>query len=196
MPSCRPRRSIAVRALLTLCGLSLAMAPAKAPPRGQAATMPASPPATGQSLLLAAAECTAAKIGDSIPAKSIGAPVAGVTLAEPKWVPATGALPARCEIEGRMAPADASATARPINFRVWLPAAWNGRAVQQGGSGMDGFIPDLTGGQYPIGGRSLAQLGYVTYGSDSAHQAPSGPRGGTPGRGGPEPPGTQRDSPP
>ncbi len=43
---------------------------------------------------------------------------------------------------------------------------------------MNGVIPDLRGGQYSIDGRSLAQWGFVTYGSDSGHQATPGRRGG------------------
>jgi tannase/feruloyl esterase len=35
---------------------------------------------------------------------------------------------------------------------------------------MNGSIPDLTGRAYPIDGKSPAQLGFVTYGSDSGHQ--------------------------
>ena len=89
--------------------------------------------------------------------------VSSVTLAELKWVAATDALPARCEVDGRMAPVDAAPTARAINFRVWLPAEWNRRAAQQGGGGMNGSIPDLRGGGYAIDGRSPAQWGFVTY---------------------------------
>ena len=74
---------------------------------------------------------------------------------------------------------DTSATARPINFRVALPAEWNHRAVQQGGGGMNGSIPDLTGARYRIGGQSHAQLGFVTYGSDSGHQSGSRRHAGT-----------------
>jgi feruloyl esterase len=80
-----------------------------------------------------------------------------------------------------MAPVDRSATARPINFRVWLPAEWNGRAVQQGGGGMNGVIPDLSGARYTIGGKSPSQLGFATYGSDSGHQMGGGGRGPAPG---------------
>ena len=113
------------------------------------------------------ADCTAAKIGAAIPASAIGEPVSGVTLAEPKWIAATDPLPARCEIDGAIQPVDPRA--RPIAFRVWLPAEWNRRAAQQGGGGMDGVIPDLRGGAYTIDGKSPAQLGFVTYGSDSGH---------------------------
>jgi feruloyl esterase len=103
---------------------------------------------------LAQSDCTAAKLGESI---------------APRWIPATDILPARCEVDGRIA--SAGSTAPPINFRVWLPAEWNRRAVQQGGGGMNGAIPDLRGERYSIDGRSPAQLGFVTYGSDSGHQS-------------------------
>ena len=124
------------------------------------------------------ADCAVARLGDAIPASDIGEPVSSVTLLEPRWIPATDALPARCEVDGRIAPVDTSPTARPINFRVWLPAEWNRRAVQQGGGGMNGVIPDLRGAPYPIDGRSPAQWGFVTYGSDSGHQSSFGQRGG------------------
>ena len=73
-----------------------------------------------------------------------------------------------------MAPVDRSVTAKPINFQVAFPSTWSGRAAQLGGGGMNGTIPALTGN--PFG------QGFVTYGSDSGHQA-GGPGGGG-GRGG------------
>jgi len=162
------------RAHSVLSAAVLAIAAAAAHPSGQSAPARfAEPP-----VVISAADCTTAKLGDAIPAGAIGEPVAGVTLAEPKWVAAQDGSPARCEVEGRLAPVDAAANARPINFRVWLPAEWNRRAVQQGGGGMNGVIPDLRGAQYPIAGRSPAQWGFVTYGSDSGHQASFGRRGG------------------
>jgi len=71
---------------------------------------------------------------------------------------------------------DTSATARPINFAVALPARWNHRAVQMGGGGMNGTIPGITGGG--PGSPSLLARGIVTYGSDSGHQAGFGIPGG------------------
>jgi len=123
-----------------------------------------------QARTITEADCSAARVGDAIPASAIGEPVSAVTLAAPRWVAATDRIQARCEVDGSIEPVDRSATARPIRFRAWLPADWNGRAVQQGGGGMNGSIPDLSGARYPIGGRSPAQLGFATFGSDSGHQ--------------------------
>ena len=52
-----------------------------------------------------------------------------------------------------------------------LPAAWNRRAVQLGGGGMNGIIPNLTGDVVSDRGASPLQRGFATYGSDSGHQA-------------------------
>ena len=141
----------------------------------QAVAAPSPSRFTDAPIAITAAACTVAKIGASIPLKDIGEPVSAVTLAEPKWVPAADPLPARCEVEGRILPVDTAPSARPIAFRVWLPAVWNRRAAQQGGGGMNGMIPDLRGAGYPIDGRSPAQLGFVTYGSDSGHQMRESP---------------------
>jgi len=123
-------------------------------------------------------ECTPAALGTSIPASAIGEPVSGVTLSPPQWVAATPQSAAYCRVDGAMAPVDTAATSRPINFRVVLPASWNERAAQIGGGGMNGVIPNLAGVDGTTGVSPL-QLGFVTYGSDSGHQAaPFGPRGG------------------
>ena len=88
-----------------------------------------------------------------------------------------GALPRRRRLRsGRH-----RATARPINFRVLLPASWNRRAAQLGGGGINGVIPNLTGVEFGSAGPSLLQRGFATYGSDSGHQLPAfGPRRGGP----------------
>jgi hypothetical protein len=72
-----------------------------------------------------------------------------------------------------------------------LPAQWSRRAAQLGGGGMNGTIPNLTGGAGP-GSPSLVARGFVTYGSDSGHQAGFGRGarpGGAPRAGGPAPAG-------
>jgi len=114
---------------------------------------------------LAEADCTAQKLGSTIPVGSIGEPVAGVTLSAPRWVAAGGTTPAYCSVDGAMAPMDTSANGRPINFRVVLPASWSRRSVQSGGGGFNGNVPNLTGAE--VGG--LLRQGFATYGSDSGH---------------------------
>ena len=128
------------------------------------------------------ADCTAAKLGTSIPASAIGLPVSSVTLNAPEWRAEANGNPAYCGIEGSMAPIDRSSTARPIRFGVALPASWSYRSAQLGGGGMNGVIPPLAGG-LGRGGVSLLSRGFVTYGSDSGHQSGFGGPGG--GRGGP-----------
>jgi feruloyl esterase len=132
-----------------------------------AVSTPAPSRFTDAPLVMSAGECTADRIGGTIPAAAIGEPVSGVTLAAPKWVEEAAPLPARCEVDGQILPVDPAS--RPIAFRVWLPASWNRRAAPQGGGGMNGVIPDLRGAGYAIDGKSPAQLGFVTYGSDSGH---------------------------
>jgi feruloyl esterase len=136
----------------------------------------------GQDKVITAADCTAERAGGSIATTAIGLPVRSVTLAPPAWVEAAGNVPAHCRIDGSMAPVDTAPTARPINFRVILPAAWNGRAAQVGGGGMNGIIPNLTGGGPGPAGPSLLGRGLATYGSDSGHQMAFGRgRGAPPG---------------
>lgn len=133
-------------------------------------------PAQPAARTISTEDCSPVKLGTTIPASSIGEPVAGVTLAAPRWVAATGNAPAYCSIDGAMAPTDTSSHGRPINFRVVLPASWSSHAVQMGGGGMNGSIPNLTGGE----AAALLQRGFAAYGSDSGHQQGSfgAPRGG------------------
>jgi len=131
-------------------------------------------PAQPAARTISSEDCTSAKLGTAIPVTSIGEPVAGVTLAAPRWVEATGNAPAYCSIDGAMAPTDTSSHGRAINFRVVLPASWSSHAVQMGGGGMNGSIPNVTGGE----AGALLQRGFASYGSDSGHQQGFGPRGG------------------
>lgn len=122
---------------------------------------------------ISAADCTVSRVGATIPVTAIGEPVSAVALDPPAWTDATGEMPGYCSVTGSMAPADPDAPhAQPIHFRVVLPAEWNGRAVQLGGGGMNGIIPNLTG---PIdGGPSGPARRAVTFGSDSGHRAGRG----------------------
>jgi feruloyl esterase len=125
-------------------------------------------------------ECAAPSLVATIAPAAIGEPVRSVTL-QAAWVAATETVPAHCRVDGVFAPVDTAATARPINFRVILPASWNRRGAQMGGGGNNGIIPNLAGGEFGASGPSLLQRGFATYGSDSGHQLPAfGRRGGPP----------------
>jgi Tannase and feruloyl esterase len=69
-------------------------------------------------------------------------------------VPASGAVPTYCKVNGTIAPA--------LNFEMRLPDAWNGKLYYGGGGGYNGSIPSV----------SLPALtqGYATVASDSGHQ--------------------------
>ena len=139
-------------------------------------------PAPADNKTIAETDCTADKLGTSIPVASIGEPVSAVTLNAPVWNAAANNDPAYCSIDGSMAPIDKSSTAKPILFRVVLPASWSYRASQIGGSGNDGVIPNFVQNPGPPAYPDLLARGFATYGSDSGHQMPFGARGG---RGGP-----------
>lgn len=142
---------------------------------------PSQVPQPQSSKTISAEDCTSQKLGTTIPTSSIGEPVAGVTLAAPRWVEAAANAPSYCSIDGAMSPTDTTPNGRPINFRVVLPSSWTSHAVQLGGGGMNGSIPNLTGGE----AASLLSRGFATYGSDSGHQQGGfGPRGGAGGNGG------------
>jgi hypothetical protein len=113
-------------------------------------------------------DCTAQRLGTSIPVQSIGEPVSAVTLNAPVWTPAAGNTTAYCAVDGAMAPVDKSDSARPILFRVVLPETWSGHAAQQGGGGMNGTIP-------PLAAANFLSKGFATYGSDSGHQSGRAP---------------------
>src|SRR4030095_3365819 len=93
-------------------------------------------PTAESAKVISAEDCTPARLGTDIPVAAIGELIAGVTLAAPRWVAATGAAPAYCTIDGAMAPTDKSPNGRSINFRVVLPASWTRHAVQLGGGGL------------------------------------------------------------
>jgi hypothetical protein len=140
---------------------------------------------SGQNKSITAADCTAEHLGTSVVTSAIGEPVRSVTLSAPLWVDAANGAPAHCRVNGSMASIDTSSTTRPINFSVVLPATWSRRAAQLGGAGMNGFVPNLTGGGPGASGPSLLDRGFATYGSDSGHQAAfGGPRRGAPRGGG------------
>jgi Tannase and feruloyl esterase len=84
------------------------------------------------------------------------------------------ANPAFCKVLGHLDPRDPNAP--PIRFEVNLPADWNGRSLQYGGGGFNGVL--ITGlglpPAYPFDKASPLARGFVTYGTDSGHEAKPG----------------------
>jgi hypothetical protein len=130
-----------------------------------------SAPSPADNIVITEADCTAAKLGSAIPVSAIGEPAAGVTLNAPVWSNAAGSASGYCSVDGSIAPVSKEANARPINFRVILPASWSRRAAQMGGAGMNGSIPNLLMGTDMSSRTSLVSLGFAAYGSDSGHQS-------------------------
>jgi feruloyl esterase len=135
------------QAFVVVAALAAAVAHAQAP--------------TARAAALTEAVCTSSQLAATVPTSRIGEPVSTVVLDSLTWVAAAQDMPAHCLVNGRLQPVDTSATAQPIRFAVALPAAWNRRAIQQGGGGMNGTVPR-------VANNDLRQ-GYVTYGSDSGH---------------------------
>ncbi|WP_226344290.1 tannase/feruloyl esterase family alpha/beta hydrolase [Agilicoccus flavus] len=108
--------------------------------------------------------------GVTVPAARIGLRTRGATITSVAELttPATGNY---CQVTGEIHPVDRSSS--PIRFQVNLPARWNRRSLLLGGGGANGTV--VTGlGQVPAGpsaGPTPLAQGYVTYGSDSGHQA-------------------------
>ena len=155
---------------------TLAFLTATPAPTDQASPVATATVANAAGKTITAADCTAERLGSLVAPSAIGEPVRSVTLSAPSWVESANGAPAHCRVNGSMAPIDTASTARPINFSVVLPASWSRRAAQLGGGGMNGIIPNLTGGGPGAQGPSLLDRGFATYGSDSGHQAAFGPR--------------------
>lgn len=65
--------------------------------------------------------------------------------------------------------------AENIRFEVGIPLHWNGKAIHQGGGGLDGYVPFATDAgmcaPHPEGEDALTK-GYAVFGSDSGHSYP------------------------
>ncbi|WP_240636090.1 tannase/feruloyl esterase family alpha/beta hydrolase [Caldimonas tepidiphila] len=118
-----------------------------------------------------AASACAGLAGLRIDAARIGLPTSGATVDKGSIVAAgeehrrNGAY---CKVEGRIHPVDARAP--PIRFQLNLPARWNGKAVQMGGSGYNGTVAAGTGQIDMTPYFPPLWRGYATFGSDSGHE--------------------------
>jgi feruloyl esterase len=115
-----------------------------------------------------AASC--ANLGkESIPASAIALAVRSVVIESAIDVNGTDGKAGYCTVKGHMAAMDPAGW--PILFQVNLPDAWNGKVVQYGGGGTNGFL--ISGlrkpGILPPDEPSIVAQGYVTFGTDAGH---------------------------
>ena len=113
--------------------------------------------------------------GMQIMPDSISLPTQGAVVDSAVFTPATATGNTNgeyCLVLGHISPVDP--TAPSIKFRANLPTNWNGKAVQLGGGGYDGVIPNTTGKTTLGSGTAPLTLGYITFAGDSGHQAKAG----------------------
>lgn len=119
--------------------------------------------------------CSAFENAD-IPAANITLPTTGAKVRSATFVSASDPSNQNgeyCKIIGETKPVDPKAP--DIVWQVNLPTSWNGKLLQYGGGGYNGSVPpttDKTTLGLDVAPTPLAQ-GYVTFGSDSGHQAPT-----------------------
>jgi Tannase and feruloyl esterase len=104
-----------------------------------------------------------------IPASEIGLPTSGADVDTAVWDAAGNFCAVTGWIRAVTAPQD-------MQFRVNLPANWNGRTLQFGGGGFDGSLVTATGNYtaQPAGSPTALSQGWVTLGSDGGHQGGPG----------------------
>ncbi len=117
----------------------------------------------------------AALAGMQIPAAAIALPTRGAVVDKATRIDKdrAGAAAPYCAVLGTIASIDRRAPT--IGFQVNLPEKWNDKALQFGGGGYNGRIPDATGWSahdLQTGPTALAR-GYLTFSDDSGHQSVS-----------------------
>lgn len=115
---------------------------------------------------LTQAQCVALKTAH-VDAANIGLPTRGAVIT----AVAMAGQPnePHCKLEGQIKPIDLNAP--NIEFQLYLPLVWNGKALQLGGGGFDGAIKGAdTARLAPAATPGALKQGYATFGSDSGHQ--------------------------
>lgn len=116
-------------------------------------------------------------LGLKLPALALSLPTTGAEVTSAVLVRANdegNTLGEYCRVLGSIHPVDPKAP--DIKFQVNLPTHWNEKALQMGGGGYNGRIPN-TLGKPTLGLESVPvplALGYITFASDSGHQAADG----------------------
>jgi hypothetical protein len=114
----------------------------------------------------------AALAGAVVQAGQIGLPTSGAHVVSATYAAAGGAgakpSPAYCKVLAQISPVDPHA--QPITVQLNLPSAWNGKAVQMGGGGLDGLLVTADGpGPGANAQPTPLSIGYATFGSDGGH---------------------------
>jgi feruloyl esterase len=120
--------------------------------------------ATAESAPMSAdpASACSALAGVVVSARQIGLPTSGGRVVSATF------QATYCKVLARIAPVDPHA--QPITVQLNLPNAWNGKAVQMGGGGLDGFLVTADGpGPGANAQPTPLSLGYATFGSDGGH---------------------------
>lgn len=109
--------------------------------------------------------------GQAVAPADIGLPSGQATVTTATIVPAAGGVPEYCQVMGSIAPR--TSAAEPIKFQLNLPLSWNEKALMYGGGGFNGLL--ITGlaplRDAPNGLPVPVARGYVTFGTDSGHDA-------------------------
>ena len=126
---------------------------------------------SGPCLAVADADCARLE-GVTVASINIGLPSGAATIVSAVWQSTGGAVPADfCRLLGVIQPRDPKAPL--ITMQINLPAQWNGKAVQYGGSGFNGVL--VTGLDplldAPVGLATPLQRGFATWGTNSGHQS-------------------------
>jgi len=111
--------------------------------------------------------------GVAIPSSQIGMPTSGarVVNATLQLASAAGgqASPEYCKVLAQIDPVDSQA--QSVNIQLNLPTLWNGKVVQMGGGGLDGFLVSADGAEPGASSQPTPlSLGFATFGSDGGHR--------------------------
>lgn len=124
-------------------------------------------PAMAQTASISQETCEALT-GLDLPADRIELETSGGTVDTAEWVQ-SDAHGAYCKVLGSIDPVDPEAW--PILWQANLPSNWNGKAIQYGGGGYNGTIPNALR-PVQLGLSTTATplaLGYITFSGDSGH---------------------------
>ncbi len=159
------RNRIAIATLA--CAISLAAV------LGHAKPVSAGPMTTGNRAQCAALAKSALPITGAVITSALSrdaSPAAALTVQDFRGPPPLPAMPAHCEIIGKMQERiGANGQHYAIRFHLRLPTAWNGRFLFQGGGGTDGNLGDAAGALFGQPGVTALGQGYAVVSADSGH---------------------------